>query len=137
VRHIFRPGQPDGFLEKGAVTPSLQFCLGNAANRSVRAAAVDAEDFAPAIIEADNAKLRKSGFGLKFSRKTRCDPFMQCFFGDAVDGIDAPRQTRADQRVQRGCGSKADDIAVSPGDVGFEIRRDQPGLRLDAIEDLR
>ena len=43
--------------------------------------------------------------------------------------IDTSVEMRADDPVHRGRGPKAQDIAACSGDVGFEVRCDQPRLR--------
>jgi hypothetical protein len=106
-------------------------------NRSAGSGAVGTDDFAPAVLDSDDAKLRISRFGVKFSGKTSRDALMPGLFGDAVNGIDTACQVRADQAVQRGCGFISRDIAAGPGRVGFEIGYEEPRMRLDAIEDAR
>ncbi len=105
--------QLDRFLEVGRARPfAAVLRLGNEPDRSVRARAVDPDDFAAAVFDADDAELRIGGFGFEFGCNTACDPFPPCRFGDAVDGIDPAGQMRAYQSVQRGRGSKAGDVAT-------------------------
>ncbi|MDP1868367.1 MAG: hypothetical protein Q8L13_18780 [Bradyrhizobium sp.] len=114
---------------------SAQFRLGNIPNRSVRARAVDAENFAPVVVETDDAKLGIGRFGFKHARKTGCKPCPPCRFGNAIGPIDTACHARANQSVQRSGVSITGDIATYSGDVGFQVSCDQPRMRLHTIKD--
>ena len=120
-------------LEIAPIACLLQSRFGNDPDRSVRSHAVDADNLAPIIIEADDAKHRISGLDFKFGREAARYAVAPRLFGDAVDRIDAPRFVCADQSVQRHRGTKACDISAGAGRVVFKLGRDLPRVRLDAV----
>jgi hypothetical protein len=98
---------------------------------------VDAQDFAPAILDADDAKLHVGGLGLELGDQTLCHPIMPGLFGKAIDRIDSAGTVRADQSVQRGRGSEARDIAARAADVGLQVGGEKRCMRLYPIQHAR
>ena len=85
-------GQLDGFLEIRPVALSLQFRVGHDPNRAVRARAVDAEDFASAVFDPDDAELRIGRLGFEIGDQIgSASRSRQCRFGEVVDRIDRRR----------------------------------------------
>ena len=125
--------EPDRFLEVVAIASLLQFLFGDDPNRVVRSRAVDADQLAAVVVEADDPKHRIAGLGFEFGQQARRDPVAPGLFGDAVDRIDAARLAGADQSVQRHRRTKARNVAGRAGRVVFEIGRDLPRMRLDAV----
>lgn len=98
---------------------------------------VDPQDFAPAILDANDAKLRVGGLGLELGHQTLCHPIVPGIFGKVVDRIDAASKVRADHSVQRGCGSEARDIAAGAANVGLQVGGEKRCMRLYPIQHAR
>ena len=123
--------------EIGPVALSLQLSIGNQPDRTIRSGMVDTEDFAAAIRDADDAKLRIGGLGLQFGQQPLRHPPLPSLFGQAVNGIDAAGKTCADQPVQCRRRSEAGDVAARAADIGLQIESDEPRMRLGPVEDAR
>ena len=126
-------GETDRILEIGSIAALLQSLFGNDPNRVVWSHAVDADNFAPVIIKADDAKHRVAGLGFQFRREAARDPVAPGLFGHAIDGIDTSRPAGADQAAQRHRRTEARDISGRAGRIIFEVGRDLPRMRLDAV----
>ena len=98
---------------------------------------IDANDFASAILDADDAELRVSRLGFEFGQQALRELVVPGLFGEAIDRIDAAGETRPDQPVQCGRGPKACDVAARAAHMGLQIGGDEPRMRLDAVEDAR
>ena len=118
--------QLDRVGEIGLITHAPQFRLRREPDCSTGTQAVHLDDFASAVVDTDDTKLRIGRFGIKLGGKTGCHPLPPRALGDLIDAVIAPGQMGAHQPLQRRGGAKAGDIAASPRDIGFEISGDQP-----------
>jgi len=117
--------QPDRVLKVGALALALELAVGGDPYRPVRAGAVDPNQLALVVVDADDSKLRIAGLGLDLGRQARRDPLAPGLLGDAVRGVDTAGEVSADQAVEGRGGAIADQIAASAGNIGFQTGREQ------------
>ena len=125
--------QADRIAEIASVASLLQLGFGNDPNRLVWSRAVDADNLAPAVINADEPKQRVSGLGFQFCREAVGKAIAPRLFGEAIHGIDASGATGADQTLHRCRSMKTRDIPDRARRIVFEVRCDLPRMRLDAV----
>ena len=130
-------GQLDGFLEVRIVALALQFRVGHDSNRTVRARAVDTEEFASPVFDPDEAELRISRLGAEIGDDAREQTLAPDLFGEVVDRIDPAVETGEHHSVHRRMIRECRDIGTRAGHVRLQVRGEQPRMRLDAVEHAR
>ena len=133
---MVRP-QLDRFLEIGALAFSLQFGFGNDAHRAVRARPVDAEEFAPAVLDPDEAEHRIGRLGAEIGDQTRLQALAPGRFGEVVDRINSAIEMGQHHAMRGGVRGERRDVGPRATHIGLQIRGDQPRMGLDAIEHAR
>ena len=118
--------QADRLLEVAAVALALQLRIGNQPDGMVRARTIDTNDFASAILDADDPELRVSRLGFEFGQQALRELVVPALFGEAIDGIGAAGEMRPDQPVQCGRRPKACNVAARAAHLGLQIDGEEP-----------
>ena len=122
LREVFAHGAP------------LQLGVGHAPHAAAGAGAVDAQDLAPAVGDADHAELEVGRLGAKLGHETIGQAVAPLRFAAAAGRIDAARDARANQPFERDRRAESDDVGARAARIGLQLRRQGARMRPDAVD---